>query len=560
MADNNYRTYRSRDPVLPRSADAQAWAPQDDPLAELARLIGQSDPTNDTGRDGVHGPTPAHDYVAPADGADWAADDHYAGQSELTEDNYDPRYEGRQDERYDEPYEARRDPPPLADPLPQYRAAPPVQSRDYGLPATAPAPRLNGARGGAPSYAVAPPRYRDEQAAPESFDRQLPAFPQRARDDRYEYDDQESADADAQYALEDYEEEAPGGRRRGGLVVVAAVLGLAVLGTAGAFAYRAMFGGSMLPSLPPIIRADDGPTKIMPNAGNAQASNSDQANANSGSDDKLVPRQETPVVMPQPPSTAPRVVSTIPIFPDPTPGPPSGMTPGAAPTSVAPWPSAPMNALPPSTSVPLAQRIPPNQPQVSNPEMSTTAAPAPSGVPGARVIHTVPIRPDEMGGPDTAAAPPSPSAQAAPAPRPVAQHPVRPAPAPEARADANAPLSIVPTQGNQASGAPARMPAPGRQTTLASIGTAAPAAAGGGYAVQVSSQRSEVDAQTEFRVLQAKFPNQLGGHRPMVRRADLGDKGVYYRALVGPFASMEQAAQMCSSLKAAGGNCIVQKD
>jgi cell division septation protein DedD len=104
------------------------------------------------------------------------------------------------------------------------------------------------------------------------------------------------------------------------------------------------------------------------------------------------------------------------------------------------------------------------------------------------------------------------------------------------------------------------MPAPGRPTTLASIGTAAPAAAGGGYAVQVSSQRSEVDAQTEFRVLQAKFPNQLGGHRPMVRRADLGDKGVYYRALVGPFASMEQAAQMCSSLKAAGGNCIVQKD
>ena len=46
----------------------------------------------------------------------------------------------------------------------------------------------------------------------------------------------------------------------------------------------------------------------------------------------------------------------------------------------------------------------------------------------------------------------------------------------------------------------------------------------------------------------------------MVRRADLGDKGIYYRALVGPFASMEQAAGMCSNLKAAGGNCIVQKN
>jgi len=60
--------------------------------------------------------------------------------------------------------------------------------------------------------------------------------------------------------------------------------------------------------------------------------------------------------------------------------------------------------------------------------------------------------------------------------------------------------------------------------------------------------------------LQAKFPKELGGRAPIVRRADLGAKGVFYRALVGPFASMEQAAQMCSSLKAAGGSCIVQHD
>jgi cell division septation protein DedD len=88
---------------------------------------------------------------------------------------------------------------------------------------------------------------------------------------------------------------------------------------------------------------------------------------------------------------------------------------------------------------------------------------------------------------------------------------------------------------------------------------AAPSA-GGGYAVQVSSQRSEAEAQTSFRALQAKFPGQLCGQQPMVRRADLGAKGIYYRALVGPFASMEQAAGVCSSLKAAGGSCIVQRN
>jgi cell division septation protein DedD len=83
---------------------------------------------------------------------------------------------------------------------------------------------------------------------------------------------------------------------------------------------------------------------------------------------------------------------------------------------------------------------------------------------------------------------------------------------------------------------------------------------GGGYAVQITSQRSEAEAKASFQELRAKFPNQLGGHQPIIRRADLGAKGTYYRALVGPFASSEQAAALCSGLKAAGGSCIVQRN
>lgn len=78
--------------------------------------------------------------------------------------------------------------------------------------------------------------------------------------------------------------------------------------------------------------------------------------------------------------------------------------------------------------------------------------------------------------------------------------------------------------------------------------------------MQVSSQHSEAEVQDSFRALQAKYPDVLGGKQPMIRRADLGAKGVYYRALVGPFASAEEAASMCSSLKAAGGSCLVQKN
>ena len=52
----------------------------------------------------------------------------------------------------------------------------------------------------------------------------------------------------------------------------------------------------------------------------------------------------------------------------------------------------------------------------------------------------------------------------------------------------------------------------------------------------------------------------LGSRAPLIKRADLGEKGVYYRAMVGPFASSEEAAQVCGNLKTAGGQCVVQKN
>jgi hypothetical protein len=86
------------------------------------------------------------------------------------------------------------------------------------------------------------------------------------------------------------------------------------------------------------------------------------------------------------------------------------------------------------------------------------------------------------------------------------------------------------------------------------------ASVAGGYAVQVTSERSESRAQAAFRQLQVKYSDQLSGHQPIIRRADLGAAGIYYRALVGPFGSAEKAAKMCSGLKAAGGDCIIQKN
>ena len=85
-------------------------------------------------------------------------------------------------------------------------------------------------------------------------------------------------------------------------------------------------------------------------------------------------------------------------------------------------------------------------------------------------------------------------------------------------------------------------------------------AAGGAYVVQVSAQKTEDEARASYQALQQKYPSVLGSRQANIRRADLGDKGVYYRAQIGPFATSDQANAFCGDLKAAGGQCIVQKN
>jgi hypothetical protein len=552
MADNDFRSQPNR------AAAPLSRAQQDDPLAELARLIGQSEPAQDLGRDARRGTAPL--YGEPT--LDWPEQ-----ESERVAREYDgDRYAAAAPEPYDAAYDGGYAQQPQGDDA--FEAG-------SGRQASALSTRLNGARDFARDYYVPPEqsRLREIGETRAVADPRPPAFLTESSVERYQFDDGADDTADDQaYALDEYQEdEVPPVRRRRGTVVVAAVLGLAIVGTAGAFAYRAMFGSSMLPALPPIIKADDGPNKIIPAK---PKTSSDQADASdTGSGEKLVSREEQPVDMPAPANSTPRVVSTIPIFPDPNSGQagvPNAAQPGTPgggqnmpafnaaappPPTVASTPPAPVNSIwPPAPQVtPLAAA-------------SAPAAPAPAAT-APRKVHTVVIHSDQLHsdqlGSQTADASPTPPPLPAPAavplrtasPRPVMAPPPRPAPA--ARVDANAPLSIVPNEA----------PPPRLRTALARPAEAPVAAraepsgtASGGYAVQVTSQRSETGAQAEFRALKAKFPNQLGGREPLIRRADLGAKGVYYRALVGPFASAEQATAMCSGLKSAGGSCIVQRN
>jgi cell division septation protein DedD len=141
---------------------------------------------------------------------------------------------------------------------------------------------------------------------------------------------------------------------------------------------------------------------------------------------------------------------------------------------------------------------------------------------------------------------------------------------PPPNAGANAPLSLSPETADAQSGRSGlRIPpslantptAPQAQGQLPPPPTrvaSAPAGNGGNYLVQVSSQRSEADAQAAYRGLRARYPSVLGDRQAVIRRADLGSKGVFYRAMIGPFGSREEAIQLCGNLKAAGGDCVVQ--
>ena len=317
MADDNFRSYRNRDP-LPRDATDRIGGNDDDPLAELARLIGQSDPYPETRQPDAYKPEPLEDHAA-ASGEDWAADDQH--DEPRAEDDYAPA-----------PSSA-----PAADTYASY--APQERSYDRepagGRHFSGPATPFSGFREQADAD------YRDERV-PALRARELPAYATSEVDEDYaeepEYDEAESD------AAGDYYDEPARPRRRGAVVMVMAVLSLAVVGTAGAFGYRAMFGGSVIPSLPPIIKANNGPIKVAPNYGETPGGNSTQPDTvNPGASEKVVSREEQPVSI-EPPKAPPRVVSSIPVVPNPSPPAMTvGQPPGATaqnPAPNSPWPKA----------------------------------------------------------------------------------------------------------------------------------------------------------------------------------------------------------------------------
>ncbi|HEY8947678.1 MAG TPA: SPOR domain-containing protein [Rhizomicrobium sp.] len=142
-----------------------------------------------------------------------------------------------------------------------------------------------------------------------------------------------------------------------------------------------------------------------------------------------------------------------------------------------------------------------------------------------------------------AAKPTKPSALAeAPAAKPVEKPPVVAA----KPAETKAPASIAkPVE-------TAALPPP----PAAKVETAP--AAGGAYVLQIGAYKSQADADAAWKSFKSKHP-MAASYSEDVRKADLGDKGTWYRLRMGSFGDKAAAASFCEKLKSDGGSCLVAK-
>jgi hypothetical protein len=372
MADNSLRyrtnpvfprTNASTEYPAPRGASRSGYDPDNrsfsesntDPLAELARLVGDVNPVGDTRVDtrpaARAGTLPAGGYtdaypLSPAQSAHWDNTTARTDAPSLAEGDY----ETAEDEAY--------------------------ASEGYGTE-------------------------DDYVADPEAYDQADYGDQQQSQD----YDEDERAAQDPHYASGQYDlaayadpyapyaetEPQPGSQRKT-LLMAGAVFALIVVGAIGAYAYRTIAGTA--PGVPPVIMADNSPAKIaVPPTDNGSGKQIVDRVGDKPQNERVVPREEQPVDLklsaPQSPVPAtgwaapPQNAPAVNAAPQAPPAAPSSTEPhpvrtiaiagsaatGAPPVS-APAAAAPAQPVPTPTAAPRAEQ------RVATPSEAPKLAPA----------------------------------------------------------------------------------------------------------------------------------------------------------------------------------------
>src|SRR5208283_5039729 len=92
-----------------------------------------------------------------------------------------------------------------------------------------------------------------------------------------------------------------------------------------------------------------------------------------------------------------------------------------------------------------------------------------------------------------------------------------------------------------------------------SSASAVPAATEKGFYVSLQSAQDEKAIQRATATLSEKYKSVLGDVQVTTKIADLGAKGVTYRAVAGPLGTKAEAAELCTKIKGVGGDkaCFV---
>jgi hypothetical protein len=144
--------------------------------------------------------------------------------------------------------------------------------------------------------------------------------------------------------------------------------------------------------------------------------------------------------------------------------------------------------------------------------------------------------------------------------------PEKPMPRPTAPSAAAPPASPQPPPlpagagaANQAPLAQPQQPAgkpPAKAEAAATAAKPAAAQKTGGTRVQLASVRSEEAARQEWDRIRRANPDLLGSVSATPVRADLGDKGVFYRLQTAPIAD---ADRICGELKRRNFGCLIAR-
>jgi hypothetical protein len=525
MSEESIRAPRAHGQPQPQPSTAASSRVRrtEDPLAELARLIGQEDPFAEFVAQRPSDPRASGNLgiqrrTRPADGRGYEGrpTDRRPAPSRTRESSLDdaadhaaetPRTNGRGTYAYGGMRTSRAE------------EATPTLPRSFRDDGSSRSSTPTADRGGESR------RERDRSSDP-SDSRQARRT---TRHDDPGYDSYAGSDYDPDYADDaflpahgdEFYEEAPRRKLRPWLLAGVAVVAVVIVSASALFAYRAVFGVTSTGAPPVTIRPEAGPTKVAPGSttksadtgSNKQIYDRVGGDSSQGSE-RMISREERPLE--------------------------------SAPTRM---PAGTVAAVPPA----------PQAAPVSSQQSASTEP---------RRVRTVTVRADgsvvgDQGRPAAPAAAQR-ASNSQPSTGPLALSNTTGSSgavaAPARPSQGDNPWASV-TGGSQTSAPTTQAALPsqgaGNPAPIVAVNTPAPA---GSYVVQVAAQKTEADAASTWQQLQQKYPAVLGNQQASIRRVDLGERGVFYRAQVGPFGSRSQASEVCQSLKAAGGECVIQRN